>query len=105
MTVSAAPVPLIDLAQVSKRFGERKVGAAGRAMQSLGLSKPPTITRAVDNVDLIVNPGEVVGLVGESGCGKSTLGRIAAGLLTPSGGEVRVNGVRREDMTLSLIHI
>lgn len=104
MTVSAAPTPLIDLAQVSKRFGERKVGPAGRAMQKLGLSKPPAITRAVDHVDLIVNPGEVVGLVGESGCGKSTLGRIAAGLLTPSGGEVRVNGVRREDMTAAAAH-
>ena len=46
------------------------------------------MTRAVDGVDLIVRPGEVVGLVGESGCGKSTLGRVAAGLLTPSGGEV-----------------
>ncbi|WP_163484697.1 ATP-binding cassette domain-containing protein, partial [Escherichia coli] len=37
-------------------------------------------------------PGEVVGLVGESGCGKSTLGRIAAGLMPPSAGEVRVDG-------------
>ena len=36
---------------------------------------------AVDNVDLAVRPGEVVGLVGESGCGKSTLGRIVAGIL------------------------
>ena len=99
-----APKPLIDLRQVSKRFGERKVGAAGRAMQSLGLSKPPAITRAVDHVDLIVNPGEVVGLVGESGCGKSTLGRIAAGLLTPSGGEVRINGVRPADMNAAEAH-
>ena len=99
-----APTPLIDLRQVSKRFGERKIGAAGRALQSLGLSKPPAITRAVDHVDLIVNPGEVVGLVGESGCGKSTLGRIAAGLLTPSGGEVRINGVRPADMNSAQAH-
>ena len=91
--------PLIDLRQVSKRFGERPVGAAGRALQRLGLSKPPAITRAVDHVDLVVRPGEVVGLVGESGCGKSTLGRIAAGLLTPSGGEVLINGLRPADMT------
>ncbi|KAG0929535.1 hypothetical protein G6F31_017316 [Rhizopus arrhizus] len=73
-------------------------------MQKLGLSKPPAITRAVDNVDLIVNPGEVVGLVGESGCGKAPLGRIAAGLLTPSGGEVRINGVRPSDMNSAAAH-
>ena len=60
----AGVTPLIDLRQVSKRFGERPVGAAGRALQRLGLSKPPAVTRAVDHVDLIVNPGEVVGLVG-----------------------------------------
>ncbi|MEB6660647.1 ATP-binding cassette domain-containing protein [Achromobacter ruhlandii] len=100
----ANATPLIDLRQVSKRFGERPVGAAGRALQRLGLSKPPAITRAVDHVDLLVRPGEVVGLVGESGCGKSTLGRIAAGLLTPSGGEVLINGQRPADMTPAQAH-
>ena len=39
-------------------------------------------------VDLKIMPGEVVGLVGESGCGKSTLGRILAGIMPQSDGEI-----------------
>jgi oligopeptide/dipeptide ABC transporter ATP-binding protein len=48
--------------------------------------------RAVDGVDLTINPGETIGLVGESGSGKSTLGRIALGVLEPTSGEVRLSG-------------
>jgi peptide/nickel transport system ATP-binding protein len=43
-------------------------------------------------VDLVIGKGEVVGLVGESGCGKSTLGRMVAGILPLSAGEIRRNG-------------
>ncbi|KMW48064.1 ATP-binding cassette domain-containing protein [Ralstonia insidiosa] len=84
--------PLVELKQVGKRFGDRKIGPVDGMLQRLGLAKPPAVVRAVDGIDLAIQPGEVVGLVGESGCGKSTLGRIAAGLMPPSDGEVRVDG-------------
>jgi oligopeptide/dipeptide ABC transporter ATP-binding protein len=46
----------------------------------------------VREIDLKIAPGSTMGIVGESGCGKSTLGRMAAGLLEPSRGEVRILG-------------
>jgi NitT/TauT family transport system ATP-binding protein len=47
---------------------------------------------AVDGVDLQVRRGEFVSLVGASGCGKSTLLRLMAGLMTPTAGNIEVNG-------------
>jgi signal transduction histidine kinase/ABC-type multidrug transport system ATPase subunit len=50
--------------------------------------------RALGGVDLEVGAGEVVALAGENGAGKSTLVRCIAGDLTPSDGEIRIDGER-----------
>ena len=51
---------------------------------------------AVRETSLAVQPGEFVSVVGPTGCGKSTLLNVAAGLLVPSAGSVRVHGTPLE---------
>ncbi|HBY97502.1 MAG TPA: hypothetical protein DEP84_26770 [Chloroflexi bacterium] len=57
-----------------------------------GFLSKPQIVHALDQVNLTVREGEVLGVVGESGCGKSTLGRVILGLQQPTHGTVFVNG-------------
>ncbi len=83
--------PVIELRGVTKRF-ERAPDSATRLWRRLRKQPAAPVVRAVDGVDLVVRRGEVLGLVGESGCGKSTLGRMAAGILPPSDGQVLYRG-------------
>ena len=78
--------PLIELRDVSKRF-VKSLDLAAKLGNAFGAGLRDEIVHAVDRVALAIDPGEVVGLVGESGCGKSTLGRVAVGLLPLSDGE------------------
>ena len=84
-------MPKLELVGVSKHF-VKPLDVAARAANLFGAGMHDIVVRAVDGVDLVVQEGEVVGLVGESGCGKSTLGRMIAGIIPPSAGEVRYGG-------------
>jgi ATPase subunit of ABC transporter with duplicated ATPase domains len=60
---------VIELNDVSKGFGERKL---------------------IENLDLSIPPGSIVGVIGPNGAGKSTLIKMIAGLVEPDGGSVRL---------------
>lgn len=76
-----SPTPIIELRGISKRFG-------------------PVV--ALDGVDFRLNPGEVVGLIGDNGAGKSTLVKILSGVLRADSGAMHIRGravdVRRFDV-------
>ncbi|MEZ6063227.1 MAG: LPS export ABC transporter ATP-binding protein [Planctomycetaceae bacterium] len=57
-------------------------------LQCEGLVKDYPGKRAVDGVDFVVEPGEIVGLLGPNGAGKSTTFRMACGLISPTKGKV-----------------
>ena len=80
MTMPAPPRTDLDLAvrarDVSKVYGDG-----------------PTAVRALDTLDLDIPTGQFLAVMGPSGSGKSTLLHVLAGLDTPSGGSVAVDGV------------
>ena len=63
--------PILELKQVSKHFGA---------------------IHALNDVDLTLGSGEVLGLMGDNGAGKSTLVKVIAGNFPPSHGEIRISG-------------
>ena len=63
-------------------------------LECRGLTKRFKAVTALDRVDLSVEPGRVVGLLGPNGSGKTTLIKLATGLLTPTEGEILIEGLR-----------
>ncbi len=71
----------------------REVGEGGAAVLQLeGISKDFGAIRALSEIDLIINAGDVVGLMGDNGAGKSTLVKIIAGNFHPTHGIIRFDG-------------
>ena len=77
--------PLLEIRNVQKYFPVKKVR-----------NGEDIVVKAVDQIDLMVEQGEIVGLVGESGCGKSTLGKTILKLHDITDGQILFHG---EDIT------
>jgi peptide/nickel transport system ATP-binding protein len=84
-------VPIIEVKDVTRQF-VKPLDLAERIANRLGAGRREVVVHAVDAVSFSVAESEVVGLVGESGCGKSTIGRIIAGILDPSAGQIAFRG-------------
>ena len=73
------------------------------AFECVSLSKSFGSVRALENVNIQLQPGHVVGLLGPNGSGKTTLIKLANGLLTPSEGQVLIYGQRPGPATKALV--
>ncbi len=83
--------PILTAENLSRSFS-KGLDLSEKIARKLGVKVDERIVHAVDDVNFTVSRGEVVGLVGESGCGKSTLGRMVAGLIPPTSGQVLFQG-------------
>jgi ATP-binding cassette subfamily B protein len=90
-TVAEAPRPVrpgrvrgrIEISGVHFRYGAREV---------------------LHGIDLVIEPGEMIGLVGTSGSGKSTLANLVCRFYDPSSGSIRVDGIDLRDMAIADYH-
>ena len=100
---NVAGVPLVELRNVYKRF-VKPLDLAEKIANVVGADLHEEVVHAVDGVSFTVMPGEVVGLVGETGCGKSTIGRIVAGILEQSSGDIYYRGADRAKLRSRAAH-
>jgi ABC-2 type transport system ATP-binding protein len=90
-------ISMIQVSHLCKYFERpyREPGLKG-ALKTLFTHKK-IVTKAVDDISFNVADGEIVGYIGANGAGKSTTIKMMTGILTPTSGEVRFDGLRPYD--------
>jgi cobalt/nickel transport system ATP-binding protein len=79
------------MAQLTQEFDREKTGKAALSISGLTFAYPNQTT-LVKDLNLIIRPGERVGLIGPNGSGKTTLFLLICGILTPASGEIQLLG-------------
>jgi oligopeptide/dipeptide ABC transporter ATP-binding protein len=80
--IAVMSAPLLEIEGMVRHFTARR-SVFGR---------PTATVKAVDGIDVTLQAGQTLALVGESGCGKSTLGRLILRLIEPTAGQLRFDG-------------
>lgn len=80
------------MASVDEKQGHGRVLEFDKVTKSFAKTDSNEITHALAEVNLTIQSGEFVSIVGTSGCGKSTILRLIAGLIRPTTGEIRLGG-------------
>ena len=83
---------MIEVINLKKEFKMNKKYPGFKGAIKSFFSSEYTIKTAVDDISFKINDGEIVGYIGENGAGKSTTIKMMTGILTPTSGQVLVNG-------------
>jgi branched-chain amino acid transport system ATP-binding protein len=79
-------------ARAAERAAADEFAAAPVALEVMGLTKRFGGIRAVDDCDLVLRDGEILGLIGPNGAGKTTIFDLVSGFLVPDGGRIVLDG-------------
>jgi peptide/nickel transport system ATP-binding protein len=82
------PTPLIQISGLEKAFSTNESWLGQWRLRQGKLARHKDSVHALNGVNLTINQGETLCVVGETGCGKSTLARVIMGLTPPSAGEI-----------------
>lgn len=97
--MTSSPKPLVEMRGLEKEFD-----LSGSFLEQISFKggrfhRKQEAVHAINGVDLQVQKGEALCVVGESGCGKSTIARTVMGLLTPTAGEIYYEGQRIDQLS------
>ncbi len=102
LTAAEAVFKLIDAEPERTNGKDLAARAAGRLdFVRLGFTYPGQKTMALQDINLSVQPGETIAFVGMSGGGKSTLVNLVPGFYSATAGEIQLDGVSIEEISLS----